>query len=137
MLLHSICIFFSLNAWYRLIYCLWTATKSTISNEREPKSCLGRVFNSRLGRIGSIHSNGIFLSCKLCPGLAIVCARLKLWPHFFAVVKTVEKWCQSAVGWVVFICLISTPSSWIAYWGELLSLSVWATIKTCILFLLF
>ncbi len=49
-----------------------------ISNGREPQSCLGRVFNSKLGRIGSYcmvsayHITGIFyswklMSAKVCP----------------------------------------------------------------------
>jgi hypothetical protein len=32
---------------------------SAISNGRSPNSCLGRVFNSRLGHITSLHSLGM------------------------------------------------------------------------------
>jgi hypothetical protein len=34
---------------------------SAISNGREPKSCLGRVFNSKLGRIATLMSK-----CMVC-----------------------------------------------------------------------
>ncbi len=34
----------------------WTASGSAISNGREPKSCLGWVFNSKLGHIAILHN---------------------------------------------------------------------------------
>jgi hypothetical protein len=46
---------------------VWVPTGSAITNGREPRSCLGRVFNSKLGRIASSHfeNSGQGSSCQL------------------------------------------------------------------------
>jgi hypothetical protein len=47
-------------------------TGSAITNGREPRSCLGRVFNSKLGCIATVGSN-----CMVCMQPLL---KLKTWP---------------------------------------------------------
>jgi hypothetical protein len=55
-------------------YCPLTPySGSTITNGREPRSCLGRVFNSKLGCIGTLGSKCMVYMQPLL--------KLKTWPR--------------------------------------------------------
>jgi hypothetical protein len=57
---------------YTLIWLLNACPWSTITNGREPKSCLGRVFKSKLGCIATLGS-------KRMEGIHPI-LKLKTWP---------------------------------------------------------
>ncbi len=54
-------------------FCEYALTGSATSNGREPESCMGRVFNSKLGHIATL--------CSKCMECMQPLVKLKTWPR--------------------------------------------------------
>ncbi len=86
-------------------------TERAKSNRREPKSCLGRVFNFKIGCFGDVN----VLSCvEACRHL-----ELKTWPRFCPVDLSLPRYCVLLFTIGLAVILMGKDIKYLLFWNDI------------------